>query len=265
VATLTLRNQYRQFDPNETRVLLFDGGTEPLAAFGPKLAKRAAKSLTAMGVEQHMGSIVTGVDELGLEVKGPDGGTERYDAGTVLWTAGVQAPELADRLVKRTGASQDRAGRIQVQPDLTLPEHPEIVVAGDLMSLDHLPGLAEVAMQSGSYAGHRIRRQVERRGSTQKPFRYRDLGSAAYISRGRAVVSLGPVHLSGFLGWLTWLGIHLAFLTTFRNRLTALLTWTVAFSRETRRERAITMAQMVPGRDLYDLAPTAADQEQSRT
>ncbi|HEU4547065.1 MAG TPA: NAD(P)/FAD-dependent oxidoreductase [Microlunatus sp.] len=251
VATLTLRNEYRQFDPHETTVLLFDGGKEPLAPFGPKLAARAAKSLTGMGVELHMGSIVTTVDARGLEVKGPDGTIQRYDAGTVLWTAGVAAPALADQLAKQTGAEQDRAGRLEVQPDLTLPGHPEISVVGDLMSLGGLPGVAEVAMQSGFYAGRRIRRQVEQRVEKPRPFRYHDLGSAAYISRGRAVVSVGRFRASGFIGWLAWLGIHLAFLTTFRNRLGAVLTWAIAFSRETRRERAVTMTQIIPGQDLY--------------
>lgn len=251
VATLTLRNEYRQFDPHETTVLLFDGGKEPLAPFGAKLAARAAKSLTGMGVELHMGSIVTTVDARGLEVKGPDGTIQRYDAGTVLWTAGVAAPALADQLAKQTGAEQDRAGRLEVQPDLTLPRHPEISVVGDLMSLGGLPGVAEVAMQSGFYAGRRIRRQVEQRVEKPRPFRYHDLGSAAYISRGRAVVSVGRFRASGFIGWLAWLGIHLAFLTTFRNRLGAVLTWAIAFSRETRRERAVTMTQIIPGQDLY--------------
>ena len=255
VATLTLRNEYRQFDPNETTVLLFDGGKEPLAPFGSKLSARAAKALTGMGVELHMGSIVTAVDARGLEVQGHDGTTQRYDAGTVLWTAGVAAPELSDHLAKRTGAEQDRAGRLEVQPDLTLPGHPEISVVGDLMSLGHLPGVAEVAMQSGFYAGRRIRREVEHRPAGQKPFRYHDLGSAAYISRGRAVVSVGRFRASGLIGWLAWLFIHLAFLTTFRNRLGAVLTWAIAFSRETRRERAVTMAQVVPGQDLYDVEP----------
>ncbi|HSE08832.1 MAG TPA: NAD(P)/FAD-dependent oxidoreductase [Nocardioidaceae bacterium] len=251
VATLTLRNEYRQFDPDEARVLLFDGGKEPLATFGPKLAARAAKTLTGMGVELHMGSIVTAVDPRGIEVKGPDGSLRRYDAGTVLWTAGVAAPALADRLAERTGAEQDRAGRLKVQPDLTLPGHPEISVVGDLMSLDDLPGVAEVAMQSGFYAGRRIGHELEQRDESWRPFRYHDLGSAAYISRGRAVVSVGPFRASGLVGWLAWLGIHLAFITTFRNRLGALLTWAIVFSREKRRERAVTMAQVLPGEDLY--------------
>jgi NADH dehydrogenase len=266
VATFTLSNEYRQFDPNETTVLLFDGGEAPLAPFGPKLAARAAKSLIGMGIELHMGSIVTTIDARGLEVKGPDGTTQRFDAGTVLWTAGVAAPALADQLAKRTGAEQDRAGRLKVKPDLTLPGHPEISVVGDLMSLGHLPGLAEVAMQSGFYAGRRIKRYVEQRNDEQKPFRYHDLGSAAYISRGRAVVSVGPVHASGLIGWLAWLFIHLAFLTTFRNRLGAVLTWAIAFSRETRRERAVTMAQIIPGQDLYNPQPgSPAARERTRS
>jgi NADH dehydrogenase len=251
VATLTLRDQFRHLDPNETRVLLFDGGAMPLAPFGPKLSARAAKALTGMGVELHMGTVVTSIDHHGLDAKGADGAVVRHEAGTVLWTAGVAAPPLADQLAKQTGAEQDRAGRIVVQPDLTLPGHPEISVVGDLMSLEHLPGVAEVAMQTGFYAAHRIKHQVEHRSGTQKPFRYHDLGSAAYISRGRAVVSVKGFHASGFIGWLAWLGIHLAFLTSFRNRISAVLTWAIAFSRESRRERAFTMMQTVPGQDVY--------------
>ena len=110
-------------------------------------------------------------------------------------------------------------------------------------------------MQTGFYAAHRIRHEVEQRGGQQKPFRYHDLGSAAYISRGRAVVSVKRFHASGFIGWLAWLGIHLAFLTSFRNRISAVLTWTIAFSRESRRERAFTMMQIVPGQDIYQPQP----------
>ena len=266
LATFTLRDQFRGIRPDEATVMLFDGGKVPLAPFGPKLSASATKSLTGMGVELHMGSIVTNVDARGLEAKGPDGTIKRHDAATVLWTAGIAAPALADQLAKSTGAEQDRAGRIKVQPDLTLPGHPEISVAGDMMSLEHLPGVAETAMQTGFYAARRIRHQVEQRTAEQKPFRYHDLGSAAYISRGRAVVSVGRFRASGFLGWLMWLGIHIAFLTGFRNRLGAVLTWAVAFSRESRRERAFTMMQIVPGRDIYQPQPEpAAEPERTRS
>jgi NADH:ubiquinone reductase (H+-translocating) len=257
LATLTLRDEFRRVDPEEARVLLFDAGSEPLAPFGPKLSAKARASLDRMGVEMHMGSLVTGVDERGLVVRGKDGVSTRYEAGNVLWTAGVTAPALAGMLARATGAEQDKAGRILVQPDLTIPGHPEISVVGDLMSLDHLPGVAEVAMQSGYYAGKRIRKQVDSAGELAgpaeppKPFRYRDFGSAAYLSRGHAVISVGRFHASGLIGWFAWLGIHIAFLTTFRNRLGAILTWALAFSRESRRERAFTMQQIVAAADVY--------------
>lgn len=253
LATSTLSRQFHDIDPTEAKVLLFDGGDEPLASFGPKLSAKAAAALTDLGVELHRGSIVTNVDQFGLVVRGPDGASTQYEVGTVLWAAGVAAPPVADVLAKATGAEQDRAGRIKVRPDLTLPGHPEISVVGDVMSLDHLPGVGEVAMQTGHYAAKRIRAEVDGKTDPPKPFKYRDLGSAAYIARGRAVVSVGPLHLSGRIGWLAWLGIHLAFLTGYRNRFGAVLSWAIAFSRETRRERAFTMQQVAPGRaDLYD-------------
>lgn len=268
LATLTLRDQFRRIDPQEAKVLLFDAGSKPLAPFGPKLSAKAAASLTKMGVEMHMGSLVTGVDAAGLVVRGNDGTSTRYEAGNVLWTAGVTAPPLAGMLAKVTGAEQDKAGRILVQPDLTIAGHPEISVVGDLMSLDHLPGVAEVAMQAGYYAGKRIRQQVVAGdgepaipAKAPKPFRYRDLGSAAYLSRGRAVISVGRFHASGLIGWFGWLGIHIAFLTSFRNRLGAILTWALAFTRESRRERAFTMQQIVAGADVYRAPPPAAEDQ----
>jgi len=251
LATLTLRDEFRHLDPQAARVLLFDGGDAPLKPFGPKLSAKAARSLTALGVELHMGSVVTEVDNEGLEVRDKDGQTTRYEAQTVLWTAGVAAPDLATALAKATGAEQDRAGRLKVLPDLTLTGHPEISVVGDLMSLDKLPGVAEVAMQSGYYAARRVRRQIEERPKPTGPFKYRDLGSAAYIARGRAVMSFGRFGASGLVGWVGWLVVHITFLTSFRNRLGALLTWSLAFSRETRRERAFSMGQVVRGEDMY--------------
>jgi NADH dehydrogenase len=257
VATKTLRAEFRKAKPEEARVLLFDGGSAPLAAFGPELSAKAEKALGKLGVEMHMGSIVTDVDASGLTVRDHEGATTRYEAGTVLWTAGVEAPAFARALAKATGAESDRAGRIRVQPDLTIPGHPEISVIGDLMSLDKLPGVAEVAMQSGLYAGHRIRREAEGRPSA-KPFRYHDLGSAAYISRGNAVMSAGPLKISGFPGWVGWLLIHIAFLTGYRNRLGALLTWWSAFTRDRRRERAFTIREVGVVADIYSPVIPAA-------
>jgi NADH:quinone reductase (non-electrogenic) len=243
VATKTLRKEYRHIKPEDARVLLFDGGEAPLAMFGPKLSALAARDLTKLGVEMHMGSIVTEADLQGVRVKDHDGNVTRYEVGTILWTAGVQAPALAAPVAKATGAEQDRAGRICVGRDLTIPGHPDILVTGDMMSLDRLPGVAEVAMQTGHYAGRRV--ALESVGQTHdKPFRYRDLGSAAYISRGRAVVSTRRLHFGGFIGWVAWLFIHIGFLTGWRNRIGALFGWWFAFARDLRRERGFTIDDM---------------------
>jgi NADH dehydrogenase len=254
VATKTLRAEFRSIRPEDARVLLFDGGSAPLAVFGPKLSQKADKALHVLGVEQHMGSIVTDVDQGGVLVRDHTGEQTRYEANTVLWTAGVEAPPIAEALASATGAKRDRAGRILVEGNLTILGHPEISVLGDMMSLHKLPGVAEVAMQAGLYAGNRIRRQVSG-NLAEKPFRYRDLGSAAYISRGRAVISAGPLKVGGFLGWVIWLFIHIAFLTGYRNRLGALLTWWLAFSRDIRRERTFTTQEIETLRDIYASPP----------
>jgi NADH dehydrogenase len=243
VATKTLRREFRNIHPDSARVMLFDGGSAPLASFGPKLSALAARDLSKLGVELHMRSIVTEADMQGLQVKDHDGQVTRYEAGTILWTAGIEAPPLAGIVAKATGAQQDRAGRLICGKDLSLPGHPDILVAGDMMSLDNLPGVAEVAMQTGLYAGRKISQEAQ--GNTySKPFRYRDLGSAAYISRGRAVISAGKLHFGGFPGWCAWLFIHILFLTGYRNRVGAIFGWWFAFTRDLRRERGFTIEDM---------------------
>jgi len=254
VATKTLREEYRHVTPADARVILLDGGSAPLASFGPELSAKAAAALRKLGVEQHMHSIVTKVDLSGVEVRGADGAITKHEAGTVLWTAGVEAPPVAAAIAEATGASRDRAGRIVVSPDLTIPGHPEIMVTGDAISLDELPGVAEVAMQTGLYAGHRIRRDASGEPAG-KPFRYRDLGSAAYISRGSAVMKFGRFRVSGFLGWWAWLFIHVGFMTGYRNRLGAILSWWFAFTRDSRQERAFTTREIGLVRDVYTSLP----------
>jgi len=180
----------------------------------------------------------------------------------VLWTAGVEAPPIAEALAEATDAEHDRAGRITVQDDLTINGHPEISVIGDVMSLRKLPGVAEVAMQSGLYAGHRIERLQEGHDS-QKPFKYHDLGSAAYLYRGNAVVSAGRMKLSGFPGWVIWLFIHIAFLTGYRNRVGAILTWWVAFARDIRRERTYTTRATGQLQDIYQPANPAKEPDEA--
>jgi NADH dehydrogenase len=179
LATKTLTDEYRQANPADARVLLFDGGAAPLAAFGAGLSRAASRTLGRLGVELHMGSIVTSVDADGLVARGRDGSETRYDAKTVLWTAGVEAPPFAAALAAATGAERDHAGRIVVQDDLTIAGHPEISVIGDMMTLRKMPGVAEVAMQSGLYAGRRVRRELTGEGQV-KPFRYIDLLGCAF-------------------------------------------------------------------------------------
>ncbi|MFI6604479.1 NAD(P)/FAD-dependent oxidoreductase [Nonomuraea sp. NPDC050536] len=250
LATKTLRSEFRTIRPEEARVLLFDGGKAPLTMFGPALSKKASDALDKLGVDQHMGSIVTHVDEQGVLVKDHAGETTRYDARTVLWTAGVEAPPVARALAAATGAETDRAGRIVVEKDLTVPGHPEISVIGDMMSLYGLPGVAEVAMQTGLYTGHRLKQRAEGK-TVDKPFKYRDLGSAAYIAHGNAVVSAGPLKAGGFPGWCIWLFIHLGFLTGYRNRIAVLFPWWLAFVRGVRRERAFTTQRIETQGDVF--------------
>ena len=254
LATKTLRSEYRNIKPEEARVMLFDGGSAPLASFGPKLSEKAAQTLQKLGVELHMHSIVTNVRVGLLQVRSADGSTTSYDVGTALWSAGVEAPPLAAAVAKATGAERDRAGRILVADNCTIPGHPNIYVAGDMMSLRKLPGVAEVAMQSGLYVGHRIHKQVAGE-QTDKPFSYHDLGSAAYLSRGKAVVSAGPLKTGGFLGWWVWLFIHIGFLTGYRNRVGAVLSWWFAFTRDLRRERTFTTEYIDTTRDIYTSTP----------
>jgi NADH:quinone reductase (non-electrogenic) len=224
-------------------VLLFDGGKEILANFGDSLSGKAAGELERMGVEIQCQSIVTGVDAFGVEVKGPDGTVQRIPSRTKVWAAGVQASPLAALLAEGSGASCDRAGRIEVLPDCTLPGHPEVFAIGDMMALNQLPGVAEVAMQSGIHEANTIKRRLS--GKDAVPFKYRDLGSMATISRFRAVVSFKGLRLSGFPGWLMWLVVHVTFLTGFKNRFTALLHWANTFLGGQRAERTFTSRQVI--------------------
>jgi NADH dehydrogenase len=245
-----LKNDFRRIDSRDARVLLFDGGEKVLATFGDRLSGKAAGGLEQLGIELHMSSIVTSVDRHGVVVK-TDGEERRIAARTKVWAAGVQASPLARMLGEATGAEVDRAGRVSVLPDCTLPGHPEVFAIGDMMSLDDLPGVAEVAMQQGLHASNTIKRRLAGRDS--KPFRYRDLGSMATVSRFRAVVSFKGIRLSGFLGWMAWLFVHLAFLTGFKNRLATIPRWAFTFIGNGRPQRTITLQQTV-GRVAIDEA-----------
>ena len=238
-----LEGNYRGFDPGSARILILDASDAVLPPFPEPLQRRAQRDLEELGVEVMLGTMVTGVDVDGLDVTLKDGSTGRIESTTKIWAAGVQASPLGAILAEQSDATVDRAGRVSVEPDCTLPGHPEVFVVGDMMSLDHLPGLAEVAMQSGHHASRTIARRLE--GDTaRRPFRYRDLGTMATIARFRAVVYFGRVHVTGLLAWLMWLVVHLVFLTGFKNRIVALASWAVAFLGRGRPQRTITKQQV---------------------
>ncbi|MGK2882597.1 MAG: NAD(P)/FAD-dependent oxidoreductase [Mycobacterium sp.] len=236
MATRTLAHEFHSIEPSDARVLLFDGGEHVLASFAPTLAVKATHILERLGVVLRMGVHVTDVNREGVTVSPKAGGPdEKYAARTVLWTAGVEAVPFARRVAEVLGATTDRAGRIAVNAELTVPGHPEVFVIGDLVGRDHLPGVAENAMQGGLHAASCVRR--DRAGKPRRPYRYRDLGSAAYICRGHALLQAGPVKLSGVTGWLGWGLIHIAFLTGVQNRISTVASWLGTLARADRTDR----------------------------
>ena len=241
LARRALKDNFRRIDPATARVLLFDGGEKALATFGDRLSAIGTRELTRAGVELRCAAALSGVTHDAIVVRGPDG-EELVPCHAKVWAAGVQASPLAGVLAQATGAQTDRAGHIEVLPDCTLPGHPEVFAVGDMMALNGLPGVAEVAMQSGIHAARTIKRRLE--GDTaSRPFRYHDLGSMATIARFRAIVSFKGIKVGGFIGWLMWAFVHLTFLTGFKNRFIALSKWLTAFIGAARDERTITMQQ----------------------
>jgi len=241
----TLRSDFRAADPRSGQILLIEAADRVLTAFPPSLSAKAERSLRKLGVTPLLSSAVVGIDETGVTLEDGQGATRRVSTRTVVWAAGVTASGLASTLAELTGTEQDRAGRVTVEADLTLPGHPEIYALGDMVRVRGrdgtavaLPGLAPVAMQQGRYAASAVRARVE--GRTAPPFRYRDKGNLATIGRASAVADIKGVRLSGFIAWVTWLVVHLFYLVGFQNRLLVLLRWTFSFLTRGRGARLIT-------------------------
>ena len=229
-----MRDEFHSIDTARTRILLVEAGPTILQTFPEKLRNAARRSLQRLGIEVREGTAVTAVDPHGVMV-----GSERVDAGTVLWAAGVAASSL----VKTLGVPTDRAGRVIVEPDLSIPGHPEVFVVGDAAAFLHqggklLPGVAQTAMQGASHAALTILRRL--RGETPKPFVYRDLGSMAIVGRRSAISDLGWIRFSGVMAWLAWLFLHIFMLIGFRNRMVVLFEWAVAYFTFQRGARLIT-------------------------
>ncbi|MDX6375521.1 MAG: hypothetical protein QOD98_4509 [Nocardioidaceae bacterium] len=254
----TLSRDFRAINSRNARVILLDAAGQVLPPFGAKLGAKTKRELEKLGVDVMLGAMVTDVDEGGIEVQLKDGTVERIESVTKIWAAGVQASSLTATLAAQTGAPLDRAGRIGVNSDLTLPGHPEVFVVGDMIDLDHLPGVAQVAIQGAKYAAEAIDRRLAGK-PPQKPFKYFDKGSMATISRFRAVAMIGSLRLTGFIAWLMWLVVHLFYVTGFKNRVTAVLHWAISFVGRGRSERTATEQQIFGRIALDRLDHGAAD------
>ena len=244
LAHRALKKNFRTFDPATARVVLVEASDRILPSFPQRLQRRTRRDLERIGIEVRLETRVTSVDQCGLDYVTGDGSAGRIEARTKIWSAGVQGSPIGGILASQSGAQLDRGGRVAVLPDCTLPGRPEVFVIGDLMGLDGLPGVAEVAMQSGRHAAKTVIRR-NRGSSDERPFRYRDLGTMATISRFRGVAFVGPVRLAGVVGWLAWLFVHLMFLTSFKNRISVLANWVVAFVGRGRRQRTATVQQVL--------------------
>src|SRR4051794_26671145 len=239
-----LRSEFRSIDPSETKVLLVEIAERVLTSFPPSLSERAARALEHLGVTPMLNHTVVEIDERSVTVEATDRGRERIPTRTVIWAAGVTASSLARRLAGETGADIDKAGRVSVGPDLTLPGHPEVFALGDMVRVldEHgdpqpLMGVAPVAMQEGRYAAKLIKARL--RDRELAPFRYRDKGNLATIGRARAVADLHAVKLSGFPAWVTWLVVHIWYLIGFQNRILVLIRWSFSFFTRGRGGRVI--------------------------
>jgi len=218
IARHTLRGEFRRIDPHNARVVLVEGSERVLPPYPRELSEKARLQLERLGVTVWPGKLVTGIDADGVTL-----GADRIAAKTVLWAAGVAASPLGRSL----GVPLDRQGRARVEPDLSLPGHPEVFVVGDLAAVEGVPGIAPAAKQMGRHAAMNIRLSLG--GKRGKAFRYRDYGQLATIGRNAAVAQIGRLHLSGYPAWLTWLVAHIYFLINFRNRLVVLIDWAWAY------------------------------------
>jgi NADH:ubiquinone reductase (H+-translocating) len=241
----TLRDEFRSIDSRQSRVVLIETFDRVLTTFPPSLSRKAARSLESLGVTLLLERTVVDIDEESVTVAASDGATERIPARNAIWAAGVEASSLASQLGELSGADVDRAGRVTIEPDLTLPGHPEVVALGDMVrvrsrdgGLQALLGVAPVAMQQGRYAAKLVRARLE--GQAIGPFRYLDKGNLATIGRARAVADLHAIRLSGFPAWATWLVVHLFYLIGFQNRLIVVIRWFISFATRGRGARLIT-------------------------
>ncbi|HEX6985648.1 MAG TPA: FAD-dependent oxidoreductase, partial [Planctomycetaceae bacterium] len=261
IARHTLRHDFRHIDPAEAHVVLVDAGDRVLAAFPTDLSERAEKDLRRLNVEVRTHALVTNVEE-GAVTLSRNGQSERVESYTVLWAAGVQASPLARKLAEATGADVDRAGRIKVMPDCTVPNHPEIFAIGDMANCPGpdgkpLPGVAPVAMQQARFAARVIRARLTGE-EPPKAFHYRDRGIMATIGRSKAVAKVGRMKITGPAAWLMWLFVHLMELVQFQSRIAVLWQWAYSYVTHNRSARLITGKTLPVKTKVAPVGPAAS-------
>lgn len=250
LAERTLAGAFRTIKPSDCRVILIDAAPAVLPPMGEKLGLKAQHRLEKMDVEIQLNAMVSAVDYKGITVRDKDGGERRIECACKVWAAGVQASPLGKMIADQSdGTEVDRAGRVIVEPDLTVKGHPNVFVIGDLMSMQGVPGMAQGAIQGAHYATTAIKHGLKGHDDppNRKPFKYFDKGSMATVSRFSAVAQVGKLEFGGFIAWLAWLVLHLYYLIGHRNRIAAMFAWGISFLGRTRGQMAIT-SQMVYAR-----------------
>jgi NADH dehydrogenase len=265
-----LRGEFRSLGSSKAQILLVEVGDRVLQEFPPSLSARAERSLAGLGVTIATRQALIDMDASSVTLEDRDGACRQIPARTAIWAAGVITTSFAGTLATRAGANVDRAGRVEVLENLSLPAHPEVMAVGDMIRIRQadgsstvLPGVAPVAMQEGRYVARVVRDRL--RGRSRRPFRYRDKGNLATIGRARAVADIKGIHLSGFVAWATWLVVHLWYLIGFANRLVVVIRWAFSFLAHGRGARLIT-AEPQPASvvDAVSRMPAQSRQEHTR-
>ncbi|MDO5077363.1 NAD(P)/FAD-dependent oxidoreductase [Corynebacterium sp.] len=263
----TLRGHYSNINPSDAKIVLLDGAPQVLPPFGKRLGRNAQRQLEKLGVTVKLNAIVTDVTEDNVTFKSTqDNSVEIIPSYCKIWSAGVAASPLGKLIAEQTNTEVDRAGRVKVNEDLTVNDHRNVFVIGDMMNFDNLPGVAQVAIQAGEYVADLIERETDRPGTLDRePFEYFDKGSMATVSRFSAVVKLGKVEVTGFIGWVLWLAVHLMFLVGFRNRMVSAVSWGLNVLNQNRWQLTTTRHQLhsrnalIKLRDYVDDAATVVE------
>jgi NADH dehydrogenase len=265
LADQTLKGSFRHIDPTEAHVILLDAAPAVLPPMGKKLGLKAQTRLEKMGVEIQLNAMVTDVDRNGITVKDPDGTIRRIESACKLWAAGVSASPLGKDLAEQSSVELDRAGRVKVLPDLSIPDHPNVFVIGDMAAVEGVPGMAQGAIQGGKYTANLIKAEVKGADpSTREPFKYFDKGSMATVSKYNAVAQVGKLEFGGFIAWLAWLGLHLIYLVGFKTKVATLMSWAVTFLSRNRGQLTITEQQAYARTRIEQLEDLAAAKESER-